>query len=66
MTKRLNLFLIDGGGWSSPVQWIDDEEQARLAEIAEAGYWDEAERMFVPAHTVVKASITTEDELFDA
>jgi hypothetical protein len=62
MGKRLNLFLISGNGWSGTVDWTDEEERERLAEVTKAGYWDSVERMSIPARSIVSASITDDEE----
>lgn len=60
--RRLNLFLIDGGGWSGTVDWTDGEERERLAELVSSGHYDASEKMFVPARSIVRAAITYEDD----
>ena len=66
MKKRLILFLVGGEAWSGPVPWRDDEDEERLARVAEVGHWDEDERMFVPACSIVRAAVMLDDEeVFD-
>jgi hypothetical protein len=60
--RRLNLFLADGGGWSGLVEWTDDEERERLAEVTNAAIGTKRKELSFPRTALSgrrSASMTT-------